>query len=143
MGPMPSPAGPYKTAQEAALRASADLQAAMGGSVRIYTEVPAGAVLPYIVLGNDQIILETSPGCADEAEVVSTVTWWSRLSTLDKGVQARAMGSAIVDALNMELTVAGWDVVEWQSQSEHYLTDPDQSTKGIAVIRHLLTEQVA
>jgi len=109
--------------------------------VRIYTEVPTNAPLPYIVLGNDQVILETNPGCTDEAEVTSTVTWWSRTAPLDKGAQARVMGSAIIDALNVELTVTGWDVDEWEVQSEQYFTDADQSTKGVVVIRHLLTEQ--
>lgn len=140
---MPSPAGPYKVAQEAALRTSSALAMAMGPVLRLYTEVQPDAKLPYVVLGNDQILIETNPGCADEAEVISTVTWWSRTSPTDKGVQARAMGSAIIDALNVQLTVAGWDVDEWEVQSEQYLTDPDLSTKGIAVIRHLLTEQVA
>jgi hypothetical protein len=138
---MPSPAGPYKTAQETALRASSALATAMGGAVRIYTEVPANAPLPYIVLGNDQVLLEANPGCADEAEVTSTVALWSRTAPLDKGVQARAMGSAIIDALNVELTLAGWDVDVWEMQSEQYLTDPDQSTKGIITLHYLLTQQ--
>lgn len=138
---MPSPAGPYKTAQEAALRASSALATAMG-TVRIYTEVPADAKLPYIVLGNDQVLLENAD-CAMEAEVTSTVTAWSRTAPLDKGAQARAIGAAIIDALNLELTVPGWDVDEWEVQSEQYLTDPDQSTKLVLVVRHLLLEQVA
>lgn len=143
---MASPAGPYKLAQEAALRASSALATAMGGSVRIYTEIPAqppgGLPLPYLVLGNDQILLENAD-CAAEAEVVSTVTAWSRTAPLDKGAQARAIGSAIIDALNTQLTVAGWDVDEWEIQSEQYLTDPDQSTKLVLVVKHLLLEQVA
>lgn len=136
---MPSPAQAYKTAQEAALRASAALAAAMGGTVRLYTEVPTGAVLPYVVLGNDQIILENGD-CGMEAEVTSTVTLWSKAAPLDKGAQARAMGAAIIDALNLQLTVTGWTVDEWDVQSEQYLTDPDQSSKGVLILRHLLTQ---
>lgn len=139
---MASPAGPYKVAQEAALRASGALTTAMGGTLRIYTEVPTGAVLPYIVLGNDQILIENSD-CAAEAEVFSTLGVWSRKSPLDKGAQARAIGSAILDALNLQLTIPGWDVDEWEVQSEQYSTDPDQSTKGVLTMRYLLTEQVA
>lgn len=139
---MPSPAAPYKLAQEGALRASPALALAMELAIpRLYTEVPAGAPLPYGVLGNDQIILDTS-GCAVEAEITSTLTWWSRKSTLDKGAQARAMGAAIIDAVGGELTVAGWDVDDWEVQSESYSTDPDQSTKGVLVVRHLLTQQL-
>lgn len=139
---MASPAGPYKLAQEAALRASTALATAMGGAVRVYTEVPTGATLPYVVLGNDQILLENDD-CAAEAEVISTLGLWSRKAPLDKGAQARAIGSAIIDALNLQLTVTGWTVDEWEVQSEQYSTDPDQSTKGTVTLRYLLTEQVA
>lgn len=137
---MPSPAAPFKTAQEAALRTSNAVQTAMDGTTRLYTEVPADAILPYGVLGNDQVLLDTS-GCAGEAEIFSTVTIWSRKKTLDKGAQARAIGAAVIDALNLQLTVTGWIVDDWELQSEHYVTDPDQSTKGVLVFHYLLTEQ--
>ena len=140
---MGSPAGPFKAAQETALRASAGLMSAMGlGTARIYTEAPPNAVMPYVVIGEDQILLDQSSDCADEAEIISTVHVWSRVSPLDKGVQARAMGSAIIDD-GLALTIAGWDVVESDLQSETYVTDPDQSTHGVLVLRYLLTEQVA
>jgi hypothetical protein len=138
---MPSPAGPYKVAQEAALRGSAALETAMVGRLVIYTEVPTNAPLPYVVLGNDQVLQE--PGCATEAEVISTIGFWSRTDPRDKGVQARAMGSAMIDALNVQLVVDGWDVDEWEVREERYSTDPDQSTHGVLVIRHLLTSQAA
>lgn len=140
---MPSPAQPFKTAQEVALRASAALASAMGGSVRIYTEVPPNAPLPYVVIGNDDIQQEPPGDCATEAEVTSTIGVWSRTSPLDKGAQARAIGAAIIDALNAQLTVTGWDVDLWELQSEQYSTDPDQSTKGVLVFHYLLTEQIA
>jgi hypothetical protein len=140
---MSSPAAPLHAAKEAALRGSAALAAAMGGQVRLYpAEVPPNAPLPYIVAGDDEILLENTD-CAAEAEVVATVQWWSRTSPPDKGAQARAIGGAIVAALNAALTLAGWDVDEWEVQSESYSTDPDQSTRGRAVFRYLLTEQAA
>lgn len=140
---MASPAGAFHTAQEAALRASVALATAMGGQVRLYTEVPDNAPLPYIVIGSDQVILDASSDCADEAEIVSTVQWWTRKSPLDHGAQARAMGSAIITALNIAMTVTGWDVIEFLCQSEEYNTDPDRSTRGRAVFEYQLTEQVA
>lgn len=139
---MGSPAGPFKTALEAALRGSAALATAAGGTLRIYTERPVNAALPYIVIGDDQVQLENVE-CADEAEVFPTVHIWSRKTPLDKGAQARAMGSAVIDALNTQLTVAGWDVTLWGVESETYITDPDQSSHGIINFRHLLLEQVA
>jgi hypothetical protein len=140
---MTSPAGPFKVAQEAALRASAALATAMGGTVRLYTEVPANAPLPYIVIGQDDVSLEPAGDCATEAEITSTLTLWSRTSPLDKGVQARAIGSAVIGALNAELTITGWDVDLWELQGESYSTNADQSARGVVVLHYLLTEQVA
>jgi hypothetical protein len=142
---MPSPAAAFHAAEEAALRGSAALQQAMGAPAepRIYVEVPAGVSLPYVVRGQHQVLIENDD-CAAEAEVFATVTLWSRKKgALDQGVQARAMGAAIVDVLNVQLTLDGWDVDEWELQSETYSTDPDQSTKGVLVFHYLLTKQVA
>ena len=138
---MSSPAAAYHSAQDAALRASADLATAMG-TIRLYTEVPPNAPLPYVVLGQDQVLIENDD-CADEAEVISTINIWSRVKPLDKGAQARAIGSAVIGALNLQLTVTGWDVDVWEVQSESYSTDPDQSSHGVLVLRHLLTKQTA
>jgi hypothetical protein len=140
---MPSPAAPYKLAQEAALRASADLATAMGGTVRLYTEVPANAPLPYVVIGNDDLQQEPPGDCAIEAEITANIGIWSRKAPLDKGAQARAIGAAIIAALNAQLTITGWDVDLWEVTSERYSTDPDQSTHGIIELHYLLTQQVA
>lgn len=139
---MPSPAAAFHAAQEAALRASGDLTTAMGlAKARLYTEAPVNAPVPYGVIGEDQVLLENGD-CAAEAEIFSTVHFWSRAAPLDKGAQARAMGAAAIAALNLALTITGWDVVEWEMTSERYVTDPDQSTHGILEFHYLLTEQV-
>jgi hypothetical protein len=140
---MLSPAAAFRTTEEAALRASGALAAAMGGTARLYHEVPANAPLPYVVLGQHQVLLTDGDDCADEAEVFATVAFWSRPAAPDGGAQARAIGAAIVAALAVELTVAGWDVDLWEVISEQYSTDPDQSTRGVVELRYLLTEQVA
>jgi hypothetical protein len=139
---MPSAAEAFATAQEAVLRASTDLQTAMalgGGKVRLYDEIPVNAPVPYVSIGERQTLIVQHPDC--EAEVFATVQWWSRKDPLDKGVQARAMGAAIIGALLAQLTLDGWDVDEWEIDSESYSTDPDQSTHGRAVFHYLLTEQ--
>lgn len=139
---MPSPAAAFKAAQDAALRASGALTAAMAtGGKGILTEVPTNQPPPYVVTGDDQVLLNTA-GCAADAEIFATVSWWSLKSPRDRGAQARAMGAAIIDALNAQLTLTGWDVDEWELQDERYSTDPDQSTHGIATFHYLLTEQV-
>jgi hypothetical protein len=141
---MPSPAEAFHAAQDQALRGSPALVAAMGvGGKGIVTEVSTNQPVPYVIFGQNQIILQENEGCGFMAELFATVSWWSRKSPLDKGAQARAMGAAIIDALNTELAVAGWDVDLWELQHERYVTDPDQSTHGMADFRYLLTEQSA
>lgn len=139
---MLSPAGPYRAAYDAALRGSAALRASMGGQVRLYVEVPANAPLPYVVIGQDQVVTEDL-GCVLQAEATTTINLWSRTAPLDQGAQARAMAAAVIETLGASFPIAGWDVDEVTVESESYVTDPDQSTHGTVILRHLLTQQVA
>lgn len=143
---MHSPAGPFKVSQEAALRASSALAVIMSAPSpqpvsRIYTEVPINAAMPYIVLGDDQVLLENYI-CANQAEIYSTVHLWSMTSPLDKGAQARAMGSEIIGILNQALALDGWVIDEWELESERYVTDPDGSTHGFIAFHYQLTQLV-
>lgn len=139
---MASPAAPFKAAQEAALRASGALQAAMGGTFRIYAEVPESAPLPYVVVGQDEID-DLSDGCGDAHSIVSTVQWWTKKVGAAKGADVvRAMGAAITAALNTELTITGHDVVlAIMEAPERYATDPDQSSRGFVAFRYETTAQ--
>lgn len=138
---MASPAQELHTAREAALRASTDLADAMGG-VRLYTAPPTNKSPPYVIHGEDTII--TSFGeCADEAEILSTVHWWSKPSTNDDQAEARAIGAAIVPVLMSLQFLPTYEIVETILEAEEYRTDPDGSTHGIARARHLITEIVS
>lgn len=138
---MSSPAAAFHAAQDAALRASSALATAMGISAVPLVEVLPNQVPPYVVGGQYQILVENHP-CADQAEIFSTVTWWSRTAVRDHGAQARAMGAAVIAALNTALNVAGWYVVDWELQSEDYATQADQTTRGQAVFHYLLSQTV-
>jgi hypothetical protein len=141
---MPSPAAAFYSAQDTALRGSAGLVAAMGVAGKgILTEAPTNQALPYVLFGQNQVLIEQNEGCGDTAEIFATVSWWSRKAPLDRGAQARAMGAAIIDALNGELSLDGWAVDVWELQQERYVTDPDQSTHGIAEFHYLLSERSA
>lgn len=140
---MGSPAGPYKTAQEAALRASGALATAMGGTVRILTEVQGNAPLPYVLIGQDEID-DLSEGCGEAHAIVSTVQWWAKLTGGVKGSDTvRAMGAAIIAALNTDtLNIAGHTVdLAIMETPERYATDPDQSSRGLVAIRYETTAQ--
>jgi hypothetical protein len=140
---MNSPAAAFKAAQDAAIRAAAGLAAAMGGTLRLYTEREEDAPLPYIINGDDLITRLEETACGVEADLVATVQWWSRKKTLDKGAQARAMGAILVGVLTSEaFAVAGWSVDLITLQLEHYATDPDQSTRGRLIIEYELSELI-
>lgn len=127
----------FHTAQEAALRASGALAALVGK--KILTVVPQGQTLPFVVIGEDQV-LEDVEGCAGEGEVFSTVHVWSKPNP-PQAESARAIGAAVIDALRAELTLTGFDVDLFELTSERYVTDADQSTHGIIDLHYLTTEQ--
>jgi hypothetical protein len=139
---MTSPAAAFHTAQEALLRASAPLAAAMGlAAPRILTDVPVGQRPPYVVIGNDQVLLENGV-CADEAEIFATVDIWTRTNGLDKSAQCRAVSAIVIGLLNAALTITGWTVDEYELQSELHRTDPDWSSHATLTFHYLLTQQV-
>jgi hypothetical protein len=96
---MPSPAAAFYSAQDTALRGSAGLVAAMGVAGKgILTEAPTNQALPYVLFGQNQVLIEQNEG---------------------------------------------WAVDVWELQQERYVTDPDQSTHGIAEFHYLLSERSA
>jgi hypothetical protein len=137
---MASPAVPFQAAEEAALRGSAALAAAMGQAVRYYVEVPEKAPLPYVVGGAHEID-DLSDGCGEEHSIVSTVQWWAGMVGDVKGSDVvRAMGAAIIPALLAELQIEGHEVVLAVMEApETYGTDPDQSSRGRATFRYETT----
>lgn len=124
-----------------ALRSSDELVAAMGlTEVRIYTEVPKSAPLPYVVLGAHEIT-DDSDGCGEAHSIVSTVQWWTKIVGAVKGADvARLMGAAIIKALLRELAIEGHATVLWEMEEpETYGTDPDQSSRGRVTFRYETT----
>jgi len=141
---MSSPAMPFKASEEAALRASVALKAAMGitgaNPVRLYVEVPKNAPLPYVVLGQHEID-DLSSDCGGAHSIVSTVQWWTKDIGPTKGADAvRQQGAAIVAALFKELPITGHDTVLVEMEEpESYGTDPDQSSRGRVAFRYETT----
>jgi hypothetical protein len=76
---MADPAAAFHAAQDAALRASAPLAALFpGGVVKLYSVVPQNAPLPFIRIGDDQIIEDTDPTCASSSEIFALVHVWTK-----------------------------------------------------------------
>jgi hypothetical protein len=135
---MSDPALPLQDAIEAALRGSSDLKVAMGlTTVRLYSvSAPATANYPYIIIGEDQVI-DDSTECSDGSEVVTTVHCWSRVT---EGVsasrrQAKAMAGVVRSALKALPSVTGFDLVLAEFEDTRHLTDPDGLTAH-AVVSH-------
>lgn len=135
---MSDPALALQQAIETTLRASEELKTAMGlATVRLYTvSAPNEAQLPYVIIGEDQII-DDSTECAESSEVFTTVHVWSRVTegVSASRVQAKKMAGAIRAALKTEFAVPGFDVVLRDFENTRHLTDPDGLTAH-AVVSH-------
>lgn len=134
---MSDPALAIQTAVEAALRASTDLKAAMGGTVRLYDRVSEGAPFPYITIGEDQILSDEADGY-DGSEAFVTLHAWSR--AVGKA-EIKAMVGAVRKALNVALDLgAEHRCTEHEYQGARYLRDPDGLTEHAVITLRYLTE---
>lgn len=140
---MSDPALALQNAMETALRASTALKTAMGlASVRLYkVSAPVGAPFPYLVIGEDQII-DDSTECAESSEVITSVHVWTRV---DSDVQAsRAQAKSIAGAIRPIIKalsgVAGFSVTLSDFEGTRHLTDPDGLTCHSVVTHRLLLD---
>lgn len=135
---MSDPALALQSAIETTLRASAALKTAMGlATVRLYTmSAPNNAPFPYVVIGEDQII-DDSTECLESSEVITTVHAWSRVDSdvAASRTQAKAMAAAIRPAMKALSGVTGFVVTLADFETTRNLTDPDGLT-GHAIVSH-------
>ncbi len=135
---MSDPAVALQNAMEVALRASAALKTAMGlATVRLYTmSAPSGAPFPYVVIGEDQI-LDDSTECLESSEAITTVHAWSRVDgdVAASRTQAKAMAGAVRSELKALSGVSGFVVTLADFEASRHLTDPDGLTAH-SVISH-------
>lgn len=139
---MADPALALQTAVELALRASAALAAAMGGTVRLYPLAPPdNAPFPYVVIGEDQI-LDDETACLASSEAYTTVHCWARDvdAVSASRAQAKAMAGAVRAALNTALTLEGFSVVDHRFEEARHLTDPDRRTAHAVVTHRFLID---
>lgn len=131
---------PDEALQEAvfnALKADEAVLAALGGanaSRRIYDEVPPKYVLPYIMLGEVQIVDDTN--CGPAWEVFVTTHVWSEAVGFP---EVKRIGGAVGAALDAQLTLDGFICTEWQFRTRSYNREGDGLTKhGVIVHRYLI-----
>jgi len=135
---MADPAAAFHAAEDAALRGSAALAALFpGGVVRVYSTVPQNAPLPFIRIGDDQII-EDSDECASGSEIFATVHVWTKPDP--PSVQlGRQIAGVIRETLAPDLAIAGFDTVLARFQDTRLLTDPDGSSHAVLTFHYFTT----
>jgi hypothetical protein len=134
---MADPAAAFHAAEDAALRASPELAALFsGGVVRVYSVVPQNAPLPFIRIGDDQII-EDSDECVSASEIFAAVHVWSKPDP--PSVQLARQIAGVVRDVVPGVVVPGFDVVLAHFLDARHLTDPDGSSHAVLTFHFALT----
>jgi hypothetical protein len=134
---MADPAAAFHAAQDAALRASPDLAALFpGGVARIYSVVPQNAPLPFIRIGDDQII-EDSTDCASSSLIYAAVHIWSKPDPPSAQLGRQIAG--VIRAVLAEVVIPGWDTEVALFVDARHLTDPDGSSHAVLSFHYATT----
>lgn len=106
---------------------------------RVYDAPPEGAVLPYITLGQPQVLPDRN-GCEPGARVAYPIDGWA---VGPQSVEIKRLGAAIIAALHEhELVLEGHRTVLCELEQLNYLNDPDGITKHAAAVFQIVTEPV-
>lgn len=138
---MSDPAAAVVTALDARLRADADLAAACGGVLRLYTAAPQNAALPLILIGDDDFQGDDD-SCSEATDCELTVHVWARgdpPAGHASALSARQIGGAIRAALKDDLIIDGHDTDDWRFLSATYVPQDDGSVHGLLKWQLLVT----
>lgn len=112
-------------------RLKADTMVAALIGPRVYDEVPASAIFPYIVVGDGQVVGDDDD-CADVSEVTFQVHAWTRPP--DAGwPKSKSIAAAVRTAMKSPLTLPGFDVLLCEFAQIQFLRDPDGLTRHAMV----------
>jgi hypothetical protein len=115
-----------------ALAASTDLASAMGGTLRLYQDVPEDVTFPYITLGEGQLVPDLAE-CIDGSEVFPVLHVWSRShGGFEEAKKIAANIFVALTAAPITLTENKCLLLERDQLGEITLRDPDGKTKHIA-----------
>lgn len=105
---------------------------------RVYDNVEAGAIKPYISIGPFQVIPEAAD-CSEGAEIFVTLDGWD--ASGGKTETIKRLGAAIGALHGAALTLTeGQRLVLLELSAINYLKDPDNITTHAAVTLRALTE---
>ncbi len=126
-----------QAAQVAALKADAALTALVAG--RIYDEPPAAPTFGYVVVGDDQVI-DDSTDCVEAAEIVSTIHVWTRSIGWPEN---KRIAAAVERVLASGLVVDGYAVIDAEHRDTIGFREGDGKTRhGVVTFRFLLEKSV-
>jgi hypothetical protein len=109
----------------------AALDGASVASGRIYDQVPAEPVFPYVTIGDEQVI-DDSNTCQDGWEVYPDVHCWSRPETGSK-VEVKTLAAAVVTAVTSIISITGFSLVSITHETTRVFRDPDGKTEHAVV----------
>lgn len=109
----------------------------LGVADRVYDEVPAKPVFPYLKIGDDQV-LGDDVDCGQLSRVVARIHVWSR--AIGKP-ECKAIAGAVRDRLRAwDFALPGFRVENVQFLQTLYLDDPDGITQHAVIeARFLIT----
>lgn len=114
---------------QAALYSKLVGQGLCGG--RVYDQVPESPVFPYVTIGDEQHIDDSSQ-CQDGWEVYPDVHVWSRPANGSKA-EVKTLAAQVVDAVKTLSVVQGFTVVSIFHETSRFLRDPDGKTEHAAI----------
>jgi Protein of unknown function (DUF3168) len=110
------------------LKSDPDVQAVVGN--RVYYLVPMNPTLPYISLGDNQVLPDKAD-CIDGVELFWQIDGWT---TSHEQPEEKAISKAVVAALDDQpLAISGYDAVVVEIDRIDYLRDPDGITRHVAI----------
>lgn len=102
----------------------------------VYAEVPAQAELPYLSIGDDQIV-GLDEVCKTASEIVAQVHVWAAGS--GRTLTARKIAGAVRTCLTAEFAVDGFEIVLGEFQGALHLDDPSGFiTHTVLTFRYLI-----
>ncbi len=123
-----------------ALAASTDLATVMGGTLRLYQDVPADADFPYLTIGESQLVPDLAE-CIDGSEVFPVIHVWSRShGGFEEAKKIAANVFVALAAAPITLSENKCLLIERDQLGDVSVRDPDGKTKHIACHYRALIE---
>ena len=98
--------------------------------------MPQNAPLPFIRVGDDQII-DDGDQCATSSEIFSTVHVWTKPDP--PGVTLGRQIAGVIRGLMVTLALPGFDTEVQMFLDTRHMTDPDGSSHAVLNFHHFTT----